>query len=96
MNTGDNGVGREQTYAQRFKARLIQRGYDRDTEQGNAYTLGVLHYILTSAKAAPTVDLMRAEVDKGLDVLAALDELTDDTDPTNTTTRKTKKGGGRP
>ncbi|SDS08511.1 hypothetical protein [Actinopolymorpha singaporensis] len=93
MTTGDNGAGREQAYAQRFKARLIQRGYDRDTEQGNAYTLGVLHYILTSAKAAPTVDLMRAEVDKGLDVLAALDELTDHQD-TNTT--KTKKGGGRP
>ncbi|SDS57448.1 hypothetical protein [Actinopolymorpha singaporensis] len=95
MSTGDNGVGREQTYAQRFKARLIQRGYDRDTDQGNAYTLGVLHYILTSAKAAPTAELMRAEVDKGLDVLAALDELTDDTDPTTNTT-KTKRGGGRP
>ncbi|MET9020712.1 hypothetical protein ABZV93_12060 [Actinopolymorpha sp. NPDC004070] len=97
MNTGDNSAatdgGRELSYAQRVKARLIQRGYRRDIHGSNAYTLGAVHFILTSAKAAPTPELMAAEVDKALEVLAALEEFANDTDPTHTTT---KRGDGRP
>ncbi|GAA5036527.1 hypothetical protein [Actinopolymorpha pittospori] len=71
------------SYAERFKARLIEHGYQHNIAARNAYTVGVLAFLLEEAIQAACLDDMRAQILRGLAIVDAFDQLCDtDTDTT--------------